>query len=131
MTERNVSANLPTARFDPARVPASLRERPQSVCWKFITRRGKPTKCPVSPRERGRANPTDPSTWTSFDEAVAAWRSDGFSGVGYVFAADDPYSGIDLDDCIDGTARSLRVAAQRGAVASRSRAAFRRVGVTP
>lgn len=91
----------PPPYFDPTPVPAALRERPQWVCWKYITRGGKQTKCPVNARGGGRADSTDPATWASFDETVAAWRSGGYAGVGYVFAADDPFCGIDLDECID------------------------------
>lgn len=95
-------ASTPAVAFEPAHVPAALRERPQWVCWKYITRGGKQTKCPVNPRGGGRADSTDPSTWASFDEAVAAWRgSDRYAGIGFVFAADDPFTGIDLDGCID------------------------------
>jgi putative DNA primase/helicase len=100
--------------FDPTHVPEVLRDRPQWVCWKYITRGGKQTKCPVNPRDGGRASSTDPATWTTFDEAVAAWRtSDRYAGVGFVFAADDPFTGIDLDGCIGengaivGTAREI------------------------
>ncbi len=87
---------------DPSGVPAALRERPQWVCWKCITRDGKQTKCPVNPRGGGPADSTDPTTWASFDEAVAAWRGgNGYAGIGFVFAADDPFTGVDLDGCID------------------------------
>jgi len=97
------SVSAPAVTFDPAHVPLALRERPQWVCWKFIKREGKPTKCPVNPRDGGRADSTDPSTWTSFDDAVAAWRASGrYAGVGFVFAPDDPFTGIDLDGCIAG-----------------------------
>ncbi len=81
--------------------PAVLRQRRQWVCWTFITRDDKPTKCPVSPRSGSNADSTNPATWATFDDAVAAWRSNGYAGVGYVFAAEDPFCGIDLDDCID------------------------------
>lgn len=92
----------PPFPFDTARIPAALRERPQWVCWKYITRDGKQTKCPINPRGGGRADSTDPSTWSSFDEAVAAWRgNDRYAGVGFVYSADDPFAGIDLDGCID------------------------------
>lgn len=89
------------AALDPTRIPAALRERPQWVCWKYITRGSKRTKCPLNARGGGRADSTDPVTWASFDEAVAAWRSGSYAGVGYVFASDDPFCGIDLDGCID------------------------------
>jgi len=94
--------SAPSVAFDPTCVPEALREWPQWVCWKYITRGGKQTKCPVNPRDGGRASSTDPATWTTFEEAVAAWRgSDRYAGVGFVFAADDPFTGIDLDDCSD------------------------------
>lgn len=95
-------AGAPNVAFDPTRVPDAIRERPQWVVWRYETRGGKATKVPIDPRTGKRASSTDPSTWASFDEAVAAWRgNDRYAGVGYVFAADDPYTGIDLDGCID------------------------------
>ena len=57
-----------------ANTPDRLRERPQRVCWKYIQRAGKATKCPVNARTGAPADSTDPSTWVSFDEAVAACR---------------------------------------------------------
>jgi putative DNA primase/helicase len=87
--------------LDIASIPAALRERPQWVCWKYIERDGKQTKCPLNARGGGRADSTDPKTWSSFDDAVAAWRTGRYAGIGYVFAADDPFCGIDLDGCID------------------------------
>jgi len=108
------SGRAPAVAFDPTHVPEALRNRPQWVCWKYITRGGKQTKCPVNPRDGGRASSTDPATWTTFDDAVAACRaSDRYAGVGFVFAADDPFTGIDLDGCIGengeivGTAREI------------------------
>lgn len=94
-------APTPPPHFDPIPVPASLRARPQWVCWKYVNRGGKQTKCPVSARGGGRADSTDPATWATFDEAVAAWKAGGYAGIGFVFTADGPFVGIDLDGCID------------------------------
>lgn len=96
---RETSSTL--AALDPTRIPAALRERSQWVCWKYITRGGKQTKCPVNARGGGRADSTDPATWASFDEVVAACKAGGYAGIGYVFTADGPFAGIDLDGCID------------------------------
>lgn len=96
---RETSSTL--AALDPTRIPAALRERSQWVCWKYITRGGKQTKCPVNARGGGLADSTDPATWASFDEVVAAWKAGGYAGIGYVFTADGPLAGIDLDGCID------------------------------
>ena len=82
--------------------PACLRDRPQWVAWKYIERDGKPTKAPVNPLTGGLADSTDPSTWATFQQAVAACQQrPGLAGVGFVFTPDDPYCGVDLDDCID------------------------------
>ena len=85
-----------------ANTPDRLRERRQWVCWKYIECDGKATKCPVNARTGAPADSTDPSTWVSFDEAIAAYRDrQQYAGVGYVFTAEDPFTGIDLDGCID------------------------------
>ena len=82
-------------------IPAELRERRQWVCWKYETRSGqaKPTKVPKTIRG-GNADSTNPSTWTSFGEALDAATNGDFDGIGFVFSTEDPYVGIDLDDCI-------------------------------
>src|SRR5262249_38419508 len=47
------------------------------------------------------AKSNDPSTWATFDEALAYHRLHPKStdGIGYVFSTDDPYCGVDLDKC--------------------------------
>ena len=47
------------------------------------------------------ASATGPATWSSFEEVVAAYEAGGFDGIGFVFSKNDPYGGIDLDDCRD------------------------------
>jgi len=84
-------------------VPACLRERAQWVCWEYVERDGKWTKCPISPTKGGKASSTDPATWGTFDQAIAACQAAGLEGVGFVFSADDPFAGVDLDKCIDQT----------------------------
>jgi hypothetical protein len=90
--------------FDPSfqLIPEALRDLPQWIVWQYETRGEKATKVPVNPRTGNHASSTNPSTWTTFDEAVAACRaSDRYAGVGFVFTADDPFAGVDLDDCLD------------------------------
>jgi hypothetical protein len=47
------------------------------------------------------ASVTDPATWCSYEEAVAAATrpESPYSGIGFVLTHNDPYSFIDLDDC--------------------------------
>lgn len=80
-------------------IPGELTERPQWVLWKAIPDKAgkKPRKVPFRP-DGQTASSADPATWSSFDEVVAAYNTGDFTGVGYVFAADDPYCGIDIDD---------------------------------
>jgi putative DNA primase/helicase len=90
-----------SSEFDPSWIPEALRNLAQWVCWRYITRDGRQTKCPVRARDGSSADTTDPRSWASFEEAVAAWRAEGHAGIGFVFAACDPFCGIDLDGCID------------------------------
>jgi putative DNA primase/helicase len=80
-------------------IPAELRERPQWVSWKYLNRDGKPTKVPINPRTGRNGSSTDSATWGTFDEATAAVERFKLCGIGFVFSADDPYLGIDLDAC--------------------------------
>ena len=83
-------------------VPSRLRELPQWVCWRHLMRGGKATKCPMCPTKPRKASSTDQATWSTFEQAVAACRSsEGLAGVGFVFTTDDPFVGIDLDNCLD------------------------------
>ena len=96
----------PVIAFDPNllhnNVPEALRRLRQWVAWQYVERNGKQTKCPISPTKGGSASSTDPATWGTFAQAVSACRRrSGLSGVGFVFTADDPFTGVDLDNCID------------------------------
>ena len=73
----------------PENVPACLRERPQWVVWRYEKRHGRETKVPYCPKSGRRASSADPSTWTSFTDAVAAYARGGYDGIGYVFLTDD------------------------------------------
>ncbi len=98
-----------TSQADPppfSAVPEELRTRPQWVIWRYGPPRpgGKRPKMPYNPLSFATASVTDPSTWATFDEALAALksRSGYFNGLGYVFSADDPFTGVDLDGCVNG-----------------------------
>lgn len=81
------------------RIPAEMKQVPQWVLWRLEKdRTGRLTKIPYRPNER-RASSTDPETWTSFAEALDAYRAGGFDGVGFVLT--EGLVAWDLDDCID------------------------------
>jgi putative DNA primase/helicase len=80
-------------------IPEELRARPQWVVWKAVG--DKPDKVPYSARTGRRASSTDLLTWSTFQEALEAYENGDFAGLGFVFSSADPYTGIDLDDCVD------------------------------
>lgn len=102
-------------------IPLELQVLPQWVLWRgtwTTTKEGvrKITKVPYSTRLR-KASTTDPQTWTTFERVVRAlpvaldaWGEDApespGGGIGFVFTADDPYAGVDLDHAVgeDGVA---------------------------
>ncbi|MDY6777746.1 MAG: hypothetical protein SVU32_03710 [Candidatus Nanohaloarchaea archaeon] len=87
---------------DAAQVPEALKAAERWVCWRTEDRDGTETKVPVDPAGGGYASVADPGTWTGFDAAFARYRAeDAVDGVGYVFSIEEPYAGVDLDDCRD------------------------------
>jgi len=82
-----------------AEVPEALAERPQWVTWTYARRDGKWTKCPRT-ATGAFAKTNTPSTWTRFADVMAAATQRPDLGVGFVFAVDDPFVGIDLDGCL-------------------------------
>jgi uncharacterized protein YjhX (UPF0386 family) len=78
-------------------IPAALTARPAWVVWKYENG----TKVPYSAKTGHKASSTKESTWTTFDVAFKVAQGRGFDGVGFVFSEDDPFTGIDLDDCRD------------------------------
>lgn len=83
------------------RIPDDLTELDQWVMWRYETRDGNRTKVPC--RITGKhASATDRSTWASYEQVVKARAAqpNNFSGIGFVFTSSDPFTGIDLDDCL-------------------------------
>ncbi|MEK3788066.1 phage NrS-1 polymerase family protein [Paenibacillus sp. FSL K6-1230] len=85
------------------KIPTELKERDQWVVWKLEQRKGssKPTKVPYTV-DGERASSTEPNNWASFEEALTVYEKSksALSGIGYVFAESDPFTGIDIDNCI-------------------------------
>jgi hypothetical protein len=86
-------------------IPAELRDRPQWIPWRSEPRRDRPdhpAKVPWRVDGSRRVSTTNPNGWGTLKQAVAArFEDERFDGVGFVFTAEDPYTGIDLDGCID------------------------------
>jgi hypothetical protein len=74
------------------RIPEELRSVNQWHCWKLVDG----TKIPVQV-DGSAAKSNSPETWTDFETASDAA---GFYS-GLAFEITDPWTGVDLDDCID------------------------------
>ena len=104
MTEKAASSPRGTGSLADAlaRVPAELKAEARWVCWRREGLNGKTTKLPACAANGRMAKSTDPATWATLEEAVAAvgrWRCD---GVGFVFGPDRAFTGLDLDHVIEG-----------------------------
>jgi primase-polymerase (primpol)-like protein len=80
-------------------VPKELKRRPKWVAWRLENRNDRLAKVPYSPRTGRLASTTDLLTWGTFDDALEVL--DHYEGLGFVFSSADPYSGIDLDECVE------------------------------
>lgn len=79
-------------------VPTEMAGHAQWLVWKYITRDGKETKCPFQVTGQV-ASSTNPETWSTLEDAMLP--IDRYQGLGFVFTAEDPFIGIDLDGCRD------------------------------
>lgn len=102
-TDIRVKALARQGNYNPRHAPDDLKALTQWVVWRYAERNGKITKLPINPRYSGRmARTNDPTTWSTFDHASrVCGENPKLTGVGFVFSGDDPYVGIDLDNCRD------------------------------
>src|SRR3990170_1432707 len=87
-------------------IPLELKQLPQWVLWRSEARAdrnggNRQTKVPYQ-RSGLLAKSTDPRTWCSYQLASEALANnpEKFAGPGFVFDANDPYTGIDLDNSL-------------------------------
>ena len=95
---------MPTLTMTPiqfAAIPLALKALAQWVIWRREERDGKVTKVPYNPVTKKNASVTHSADWATFDEAIAAFNAGGFDGIGFVLTKQDPFTGVDLDHCLD------------------------------
>jgi hypothetical protein len=106
---------------DLAHLPAALHwltEQPRWVVWRWVPRTRKTgkvewTKPPYQPAyPNAAAKSNDPSTWGSYEDAVAAVTADKADGIG-VMLLDGELAAADLDKCRDPVSGVLTLWAQR------------------
>jgi hypothetical protein len=100
-------ANLPRAL-------ARLTKRRQWAIWKWEQNgKGIWQKPPyMATRPDRHASTTDPSTWSSYETAVAAWEAGHGDGISYILTENDPHAAIDIDHCRCLVTRSIDTWAQ-------------------
>jgi hypothetical protein len=93
-------------------IPDELQRLKQWVLWKYVDRGDKkPGKAPVVVDSTGNlrgASATNPNDWMSFEDALAFYQEGSrVDGIGFIFAPDGEWFGIDLDNCFadDGALR--------------------------
>lgn len=83
-------------------IPDEMTIRPQWVNYRAIQKdNGKLDKHPYDPRTGRRASTTELLTWSTFETVMEAYEAGIYDGIGFVFCSGDPFTGIDLDGCVD------------------------------
>ena len=82
-------------------IPEELKAYKSWVLWRSEDiGAAKPTKIPYQINGH-KASVINPSQWSSFHDACKVFEAGGYSGIGFVFSSNDPYSFIDLDQSDD------------------------------
>jgi primase-polymerase (primpol)-like protein len=101
------------APLNPGAIPDALKVLPQWVTWRYCEKTDPKTgevdhaKPPVNARSGQPASSTNPRTWSTYAEALAAYQRGGLDGLGIVLqrtkAEGDAEGlvGVDLDKCRD------------------------------
>ncbi len=77
-------------------IPQKLKDTAQFCCWQYETVKGRQTKVPYDPVTGHKARTNQPTTFTTFDGAIAAMSN--YDGMGIRVA--NGIAGIDLDHCL-------------------------------
>lgn len=104
----NISVNgdklyAPKICLDVNGISEDLKSWPQWVLWKGFPSQSRPGKIDKKPYQiNGQlASSTNSKTWTSFENAVKVFQTGKYDGIGFVFTEECPYSGVDIDGCIE------------------------------
>ncbi len=86
----------------PGGVPEELKQKDQWLCWRgeWSEKKKKLNKVPKTAKGTV-ASSTDKDTWTTFENAVNAVGHRRLDGIGFAGLGRTPYTGIDIDHCID------------------------------
>jgi hypothetical protein len=109
--ERPITYQGDLAKLPPALTP--LIERAQWAVWRWELVKGKWQKPPFQSRNpQAHASTDDPSTWSSYAEALQAVQVGDAEGITYMLTASDPFAAIDLDHCRNPNTKSFDIWSQ-------------------
>lgn len=82
--------------------PCIMRSIPNWVVWGWWVRDDGKVKVPYDPKTGKGAKSNDPSTWGTYNEALARLRRypRRYTGLGFIFSEGTGLFGIDLDGCV-------------------------------
>lgn len=83
----------------PSNIPDALKAVPHWLVWRGEERDGKLTKVPYNARTGTKASVTGKETWSTFEQALKAYESGRWSGIGLVLTQELGIVGIDIDHC--------------------------------
>lgn len=98
-TMMSSSTKPPMMAISESLIPEELKNYSQWVTWKYLWKSDRWTKVPLNPKTGKPAKTNTSSSWGTFKEALGGMQATNADGIGFVFTEDDPYVGIDLDDC--------------------------------
>ncbi len=88
---------------NPEGIPDALKEFNHWIVWRAVPKQDGNgfDKVPHNAKDGSKASSTDSRTWSTFLEALEAYKSspDRWDGIGFVLSSGDPFVLIDFDDC--------------------------------
>jgi putative DNA primase/helicase len=88
---------------NPDAIPASLKNVSQWIVYRMVKKADGPKydKVPLHPTTGRPHDGQDPAIWMSLGRALDILASGGHDGIGFVLTGQDPFAGVDLDNCLD------------------------------
>ncbi len=87
-------------RFETQGMLEQLQQYPNFVVWRYGLIDGQRKKPPFNPNTHDPARPNESETWGTLETALTAVATGRYQGIGFMLSH-SPFSGIDLDHCIE------------------------------